>query len=430
MASDLGFGFDVAPAEALKFFRAKGLETTFSWEDMYRDEHDTAFTVAKMLDLDLLRDVKDAVDKAISEGRTLGDFQKDLEPKLQKAGWWGQKEMTDPLTGETQVVQLGSPRRLETIFRTNLQTAYAAGSWAQITENVADAPYLMYQAVDDERTRPEHHAWSGTILRADDDWWADHTPPCGYNCRCSVIQLDDSDLKRYGLAVAPEAPPSPTREVLNSRSGEVEDVPVGVDPGWGYNPSEASPAAKAAQVLAAHIASTDADLGANAWDQVAEVAAPGLKEAFGQFVRDVMQRNQPTRAMAIAGIASREDIDFLNSESITPVSSEIAIEDRLIVGAKAGKHAEAGNALTAEEWLAVPDGFAKPEVVLFDRVKRNLLYVWPSLTDPRKIKVAVEPNFNVSKPKATLNLARTAFKMNAKILNDRRRYVVVRGDLK
>jgi SPP1 gp7 family putative phage head morphogenesis protein len=228
--------FGLAPAEALKFFRTKGLKKGFAWQDVWKQEHDAAFTVAKMMDVDLLQSVKDAVNEAIANGTTLAEFKKQLTPKLQQAGWWGVQEQLDPLTGKTRLVQLGSPRRLETIFRTNLQTAYAAGDWAQIQENASSAPYLMYDAVDDNRTRPEHHQWDGTVLRIDDPWWNSHRPPNGWNCRCSVIQIGDRELKRQGMSGPDTAPPITTREYINKRTGEVSRVPVGIDPGWDYNP--------------------------------------------------------------------------------------------------------------------------------------------------------------------------------------------------
>ena len=228
--------FDVKPREALKFFRAKGLKTSFAWQDVWQQEHEAAFTVAKMADVDLLADVRAAVDKAMADGQSLQEFKKLLKPRLVEAGWWGKAAMEDPFSGEMKLVQLGSPRRLETIFITNMQTAYAAGDWAQIQENKADAPYLMYDAIDDNRTRPQHRAWDGTVLPVDDPWWDTHKPPNGWRCRCGTIQLSKSQLEAMGKSVPDKAPPSPTREYTNPRSGEITRVPVGIDPGFAYNP--------------------------------------------------------------------------------------------------------------------------------------------------------------------------------------------------
>lgn len=236
--SDISARFDLAPEKALAFFRAKGYAVGFDWRDVWQQEHDAAFTVAKMMDLDLLADVRAAVDKAIADGQTLQDFRQLLEPRLVEAGWWGKAEAIDPLTGETKVVQLGSPRRLRTIFQTNMQTAYSAGQWAEIQETKGEAPYLMYDAVDDEVTRPEHRAWDNTVLPVDDPWWSTHMPPNGWNCRCGVIQLSATQAKGLGYQPTDSAPPSPTRSYTNPRTGAVEQVPKGIDPGFAYNPGE------------------------------------------------------------------------------------------------------------------------------------------------------------------------------------------------
>lgn len=236
----LSYRFDLPPDEALKFFRAKGYRVSFAWQDVWQQEHEAAFTVAKMLDLDLLKDVRAAADKALADGQTFKQFRDNIEPTLMDAGWWGRKKMVDPLTGEEREVQLGSVRRLRTIFRVNMQTAYAAGNWAQVEDNAKDAPWLMYDAVDDDRTRPEHRAWDNTVLRYDDPFWVDHTPPNGWNCRCSIIQLSDRDLERLGKKPDTQPPryANESNKYVNPRTGEETDVPRGIDPGWAYNPGK------------------------------------------------------------------------------------------------------------------------------------------------------------------------------------------------
>ena len=274
----LAVNFDLAPAKAVKFFQGKGLQAYFAWQDMLHEEHDRAFTIAKMTDLDLLSDVRGYVDRAIAEGWTRQRFIDELKPELVRRGWWGRAEMRDPLTGEMREVQLGSPRRLNTIYDTNLRTAYSAGHWDRIRDNERSAPYVMYSAVLDGRTRAQHRAWNGKVLRADDPWWKTHTPPNGWNCRCTVIQLSKRDLNKMGKTGPDEAPPSPTREWTNPRSGEVLRVPVGVDPGWGYAP------------------------GASRRDDIIEVArekaqgaAPELRAAFLEWLDATIARRRASR---------------------------------------------------------------------------------------------------------------------------------------
>ena len=120
------------PAEALAYFKAKGLKPSFHFEEVFGETHATQFTVAKATKLDLLQDIRTAVDKAINDGQTFHQFRKELEPLLKKKGWWGVRKTADPLTGELKNAQLGSFHRLKTIYDTNLRNAYHAGQWQRI----------------------------------------------------------------------------------------------------------------------------------------------------------------------------------------------------------------------------------------------------------------------------------------------------------
>lgn len=229
-------GFGVPPVQAMNYFAGKGLRPTFDWRDMIGAEHASAFTVAKMADIDMLADVQASLEDAIAQGLSYDTWADTITPMLQRKGWWGRQAVTDPLTGETIVAELGTPSRLKTIFRTNVQGSYAAGQWEQIQEQKDVAEYLLYDAIDDHRTRPEHAAWDGTVLPADHPWWLTHYPPNGWNCRCGVIQMSAEDLEDLGLEPSARAPRGGTTEWENPRTGKIERVDKGLDPGWNSNP--------------------------------------------------------------------------------------------------------------------------------------------------------------------------------------------------
>lgn len=227
------------PAEAIAFFRSKGLTESFAWEDVWEEEHAKAFTVAKAMKREILEDIRAALDEALAEGRTLDQFREELTPVLQARGWWGRQEMTDPLTGETREVQLGSPRRLRTIFEVNMRSAYQAGRWERIERVKVTMPYLRYVAVMDGRTRPEHRAWHGVVLPVDDPWWDTHYPPCGWRCRCTVTQMSARTLENRGFEVTADPPRFPPKPFVNRRTGEVTVVETGLDPGFNFNVGKA-----------------------------------------------------------------------------------------------------------------------------------------------------------------------------------------------
>lgn len=232
----------LSPADALAYFRSKGFRLGWDWRDTWQAQHAGAFTVAKGTSLDILVMIRAELDKALAQGRTFEAFRADLQPMLERAGWWGRKPAIDPATGQKELVQLGSPRRLRTIYDVNVRMAMAAGKWARIEAVAPARPYLRYVAVLDERTRDDHRKWHGTILRWDDPWWREHYPPNGWNCRCTVMQLSERDLARHGWKVSPS--PVVKREPwVNERTGATVNVPEGIDPGFAYNVGRAGLAA-------------------------------------------------------------------------------------------------------------------------------------------------------------------------------------------
>ena len=182
----------------------------------------------------VLHTVKIQLALHIADGGTLQSFKQILIPILQAKGWWGKKDVVDDKTGLVNEVQLGSAYRLTTIFRTNLQSSYAAGHWESITEQAEESPYLMYDAVDDHRTRSSHAANDGKVFAVDNSFWNSHYPPNGFNCRCGVIQMDADDLKAYGLSISNTTTPK-MRPWTNPSTGNVEMLPEGVDGGFNHN---------------------------------------------------------------------------------------------------------------------------------------------------------------------------------------------------
>lgn len=223
------------PKDALAHFRQKGLAQGFDYSDVWQAEHAKAFTVAKMMSRDLLETTRQALDQAMTDGQTFEQFKKNLAPKLQAAGWWGRKQILDPVTGQMVNAQLGSNRRLKTIFATNMRVSYQVGNWQRAWATRQSFPFLRYIHNDVRYPRPEHVAWHGTIRPIDDPWWNTHYPPCAWGCQCSTESLSQRMMDTQGYKVTDKPASFPLRESLNTRTGEVTDVEQGIDPAWNYN---------------------------------------------------------------------------------------------------------------------------------------------------------------------------------------------------
>ncbi|MBC2658300.1 minor capsid protein [Pseudomonas sp. MSSRFD41] len=226
--ADLKAIFGLEPEQAIAYLKAKGYALTWNWQEMLDQAHDQAFTVAKAMRLDLLSDIRGALETALQEGQTLKQFIAALQPTLESQGWWGKQVIVDS-DGVGELVQLGSPRRLKTIYQTNLQSAYMAGRKAEMEQTAETHPYWRYVAILDGRTRPSHRALNGQVFRHDDPIWSAIYPPNGFNCRCRVTALSEAAVKRRNLKVESSEGRLFTETVetgIDKRTGEVRTAPV------------------------------------------------------------------------------------------------------------------------------------------------------------------------------------------------------------
>lgn len=217
---------------ALQHLQSKKLEASFSHYDIWLDQHAYAFTVAKMMDEDLLAETRQALADALANGTSFREFKQRLKPFLMSRGWWGEQVMIDPMDDEPKMVQLGSTRRLKTIFQTNIATAHASARWQRIQANKRGLPYLRYNGSHAQHQREAHKRYYGLVLPVEHPIWQQIFPPNGYGCKCSVTQLTRGQAERAGISQEPDFE---FVEVENPRTGEVVRVPRDIEPSFAHN---------------------------------------------------------------------------------------------------------------------------------------------------------------------------------------------------
>lgn len=100
----------------------------------------------------------------------------------------------------------------ETVYRTNLSTAYSAGRFDQaarpeVAAVIGAFEYVTAKDSDVRRGREEdsgenHMAAHGFIAATTDPIWDTTSPPSGYACRCSLRMVPRDELKSRGLVEA------------------------------------------------------------------------------------------------------------------------------------------------------------------------------------------------------------------------------------
>jgi len=229
------------------------------------------------------------------------------------------------------MVQLGAPRRITTILRTNTHTAYAAGRYRRQKANAGARPWWRYVAIQDGVTRLAHRQLHGKILRHDDPAWEAIYPPNGFNCRCRVAALTEEEAAKIADTNRIESTavePVEQRVGVDKRSGEILTRPGArvrltdgtgferefePDAGWSYRPGKSplvdTPLSAAEKKLVAATAKANArvrktESAGRRWTLVA-----GLNDwsDFGE-VKNLPGHKPPKALAAGAGIDEGEAI--------------------------------------------------------------------------------------------------------------------------
>jgi SPP1 gp7 family putative phage head morphogenesis protein len=138
-----------------------------------------AFTVATVTKARVLNEIQGAVQMAIDDGLTMADFNLALDEILDV-----------PLR----------PWHAETVFRTNIQSAYGCGRLQQQRAQKDDFPFLQLHEIDDTSTRRTHHAVDGTVQPVGSPWWRRWYPPSDYNCRGHAESLTADEARAIGVS--------------------------------------------------------------------------------------------------------------------------------------------------------------------------------------------------------------------------------------
>jgi SPP1 gp7 family putative phage head morphogenesis protein len=154
----------------------------YYFEKLPQNIRSLAFMVSDLETLRQIELVKRSLNNAIEKGESLETWRDNLD---------------------VSVLQSLSNARLETVYRTNVHAVYNQ-STRYNAATASSENYLMYDAVGDERTRPEHMQLDGTVKRADSKFWDKYLAPIGYNCRCGVIPLSKSQAKEIGISTRSE----------------------------------------------------------------------------------------------------------------------------------------------------------------------------------------------------------------------------------
>lgn len=179
--------------EAIDHFEGLAILSHEQIEELLESERARAFYVTRAAS-DTIRDrIHEQLRRALAESRQPGDESLNT----------GLDNFVESIRSEEARLGFSASSRdyLETVYRTNVASAYNAGRFAaQTSPDVVEATgYWEYVTADDDRVRDDHAALHGKQWRIGDPEAMALYPPNGFNCRCQMVTVDREDVDSASL---------------------------------------------------------------------------------------------------------------------------------------------------------------------------------------------------------------------------------------
>ena len=186
---------------ALEVLRDKVVLPTKTWDEHTADIQPWAFTVSGIFKASALQEIQARTIKAIQEGTSFIDFKAHFDTVLVKSG-----------------ISSLAPWRARLVLMQNLRNSYNAGRYREQTkpDTAERRPWAIYRHDHPIEARPHHKAIHNFVAPIKDPVWDEIMPSNGFNCRCSVRTVDETQLKARGLEPSPplQSDPSGHRIVM------------------------------------------------------------------------------------------------------------------------------------------------------------------------------------------------------------------------
>lgn len=409
------FSFFDEPTAVARFLQDKKPELHFDYDEIAHDAHKRAFTIAKMTELDLLKDMQNSLYEAFKNGVKLDEWKKQIKPKLAARGWLGKTEVTNPKTGETKNIYVGN-HRLKTIYNTNMRTAYSQARYQ--SQMKASGEYFRYVAVLDRLTRPAHKRMHGVVLPKTDKFWDTNYPPNDWNCRCKVQVLSEAQLKSRGI--------NPFKD--GSFLKDIAGADFAYNPGKKLDKLDEILSKKQSEALATLRPKEQAKLKERLANFKHErdkyVWQSGLNNIVdavmaGKIIKDKIYQ------VAQVGVLKPNIKNTLKEINIEPKAESIAVYQNTISHITRDTKPKSKEP-NADEIKAIVSVFDKAKHVFYDMQENTLLYFYNSLQDDKMTNYAAVNLDYVLKKFRTDNFIATISKIPLRsykgILSDKKRY--------
>ncbi|MDC5071479.1 phage head morphogenesis protein [Acinetobacter baumannii] len=370
--------FTLPPEDAISYLEKKGFKIGWDWHETLDNAHSKAFTVAKVARMDLLQDIRQSLITAMQQGQSLEQWKASITPTLQDKGWWGKKIVVNP-EGREQEVQLGSPRRLRTIYDTNMQSAFAAGRYKAMLAGAETRPYWEWRHISISNPRKQHVALNGKIFSYDDPFWSVAYPPSEWGCKCRIIARSRREVEGKEILSGKGHASTINEKVgIDRNTGAdviakrtqfnipTKDGTLMFTPAAGFNGSPAT-----SYLIDNVMAQRATDLMGmpKGLKQTQELLNNSARTKIHEkFIQNALRLTEPKNEISVIGALQAKEVQVLTQQEFPLESKLLFMSDTVIVNKEY-------SGIAVSRLMALPQLLPEAEQVFWDAKTQLLFYV-------------------------------------------------------
>lgn len=214
MPADLPDAFLLEPtphAEAVKWLQNKPAVSREVFDELLPELRARAICITGIEDAAVVGEIRDV----LAELPAGLEWEKTKRQLVAKLGPWIGAD--DPAGA-----QKAREARAELLLRTHGFQAYQVTQHAVMRRQEDVFPYWQYLSSGDEKVRPAHAALNEVVAPANSKFWADHSPPWQWGCRCRKVPLLPDEVDEIKAEDA-RKPPEAQRVLEGSTLRRAED---------------------------------------------------------------------------------------------------------------------------------------------------------------------------------------------------------------
>ena len=168
--------------EAVAAFQGRQVVSPEEFQSMDQEARQRSWTATRLASDTLRQEAYDMLQEALRNGTSMQEFARALRDREISLG-----------------VTESDPSYIDTLFRTNVASAFGAGRVAQMSSpEVLDArPYVQYRAIVDPRTTSVCRYLNGLVFdRRTDEGWSRFAPPNHFNCRSTIVLVSAKNVNQ------------------------------------------------------------------------------------------------------------------------------------------------------------------------------------------------------------------------------------------